>query len=278
MKRSTLLTLLFFITPPVFAEFLQMDIQQFQGQYRAPSGEGSASRFQIPEQLENAQNINLSIEKTETGYTLVTPSSRYDWGDVPDLLMDVNALRWNGVNVSGATKRFMTNFSSLFIERESSHMSLKSFLLDCQMTTQSHEDFVETLLESCINGVGTARLNEFQKNDKTIEGHQLMMNFLMAITPHEIAPLSETKIEEINLKINRQSFEASLKTKVVINTTVKMSGAVFYEQDKSQIRLRLDKAKAGFLNVHSQIFEQLEKAQSEKLIVQKPWVTIILSK
>lgn len=278
MKRSTLLTLLCFITTPVLAEFQEINIQKFQGQYRSPSGDGSASVFQLPAQAEYSKNVSLTIEQNETGYILTTPSSQYDWQDVPEILMSVDEVQWNGLNVSGKTQQFMTNFSAITIKRESSDMSLKNFLLDCRLTAQAHEEFIETLLESCLNGQGTARLDEFQKNDKSLMSNQLLRNFLMAVTPYEIAPLGDTKVEEINLKVSRQAFEASLKTKVVFNTTVKMSGAVFYEQDKSQIRLRLDKAKAGFINVHSQIFEQLEKNQSETLIVQKPWVTIILSK
>jgi hypothetical protein len=278
MKKSLLLFSLYFFTTPVVAELSNINIENFRGEFISPSGSGIAQRFEVPNSSQSNQlkNVQILIEKTESGYTLRSPDNFYQWEDAPSLLMDLELANWNGITVKSQARRFETSATSLVIQRQKNQLSFRNFLVDCRLSSNAHDDFTKTLLEACLNGQSLAKLRSFQKVDKSFEGSSLLNDLLMAVTNVEIAPLSETTVENIDLKINRQAFEASLSTKVVFNTTVKVNGMVYYENDQNRIRLRLDRARAGFINVLSQVFEQLEKNQSAKLIVQRPWVTIIL--
>lgn len=279
MKVYALLLSLTVSITSSLAELPDLSIDQFQGDYRSPSGSGFADTFNLPapDGFAQSKNITIRIEKTQTGYNLTTPDHLYDWSDAPSVLMDLETAQWSGVKVSSYTQEFLTAADSLSLNDKTQQLSFNDFFLNCKLITPSHSTFTHTLLEACLNGQTSLKLKYFKKFDKTKGAPSLYQDLMMALTPYEIAPLAETLVENVGLSIKDQSFKAELTTKVVFNTTVKMNGKIYYQNEKNQIRLRLDSARAGFLNVLSKVFDQLEKNQSEKLIVQRPWVTIILS-
>lgn len=279
MKKCAFLLSLSLTLTTAFAELPRIDIDQFRGDYRSPAGSGIAQRFDVPgfAHSKALKNISIGIEKTQTGYNMTTPDHFFEWSDAPSLLMNLESAQWSAIGVKSSPQSFVTKAQSLNLNREKDQINFRNFLLDCKLTKPSHPSFSQTFLEACLNGQSRATLTSFQKTDKSATTSKLLQDLMMAVTPYEIAPLSQTTVDDVEIKINRQSFEAQLTTKVVFNTTVKLDGMVYYENDQNRIRLRLDKAKAGFLNVLSKVFEQLEKNQSDKLIVQRPWVTIILA-
>lgn len=273
MKKSLLLWSIYFFTTPTIAELPQIHIDNFRGEFSSPSGRGLANRFDLPAPEKNAE---ILIEKTENGYTLATSDNLYEWSDVPSTLLDLYQASWSAINLRSQPQRFETSAAQITLNSEKENLLLRNLSLDCRLTNRAHPEFTQTLLEACLNGQGSAKLRLFQKVDKSLNSSSLFTDLLMAVTPYEIAPQSDTTIDNVDIKINRQAIEASLTTKVVFNTTIKLNGMIYYENDQKRIRLRIDRARAGILNVLSQIFEQLEKNQSETLIVQRPWVTIIL--
>ena len=51
---------------------------------------------------------------------------------------------------------------------------------------------------------------------------------------------------------------------------IKGNGKTYYENN--QIRIRIDKAKVGFINVRGRLFKELEKLESDKVQVNEPWI------
>ena len=85
----------------------------------------------------------------------------------------------------------------------------------------------------------------------------------------------DTTVESLQLNITNNKFKGSVKVNVGVSATVKFEGLVEYSKAEKKTSIRLDKAKASFLDVRGKIFDELEEAQSESFIVERPWIYIL---
>lgn len=79
-------------------------------------------------------------------------------------------------------------------------------------------------------------------------------------------------MNNINVWANSNTLEFSLKNKVWI----KGNGAIFFDKDTQQVRIRVDKAKTGFLNITGKFFREIKAMENDFLKVERPWITIDL--
>lgn len=260
------------------ADFKNIRVTNFQGTYSSPQGSGSADEFLIPSEQEHNSPLYSEIEifKGNENFQISIDSQDFLWEDVPSVLLEMQSLNWSDIDFNTASKRVSLEVQSLRGVTDQKTVSLSRANANCSHSGEGHQSFVENLLESCLNGTGRLRVASFNNEDKSsLLNKSELTEFIQALHGlDDKAPSTQQELEDIELDIRNNSFEARLKTKIIFNTTVKAEGKSYFDSDEKVIRLRIDKAKAGFLNVTDKVFEELEKKQGEKLRVERPWVFV----
>ncbi len=252
-------------------------ITNFTGAYEAPSGTGTATRFTIPVSDEFTNNLTIKIEKISGGYNLILPDQEREWLDPPSALDDVVIARWNGINLSKTATQVNLSGTTLQTVGRAQNLNLKNLSLKCVLDS-SNTDEVNQLMQGCLNKEGTLRLSFVE----LVKHKSDFLNELMAIVEvlvggDDFTTQSTTLFENIELDIKGDSFTGQIKTKAGITATVKLNGYIRYEEGSQQVRIRIDRARAGILNVIGILFDELTKLESESMVVQRPWVTINLA-
>lgn len=271
----------FFTTSIIFslsvqAQFLPLEITNLTGSYQDPVGSAKADQFNIPSSNSTFQQVNIDIFKGNQSYELSVDGEQYLWQDVPQQLMGLESGQWNDINLLSQNKRIELSIDLFRVQTSSTLSALKRASAFCNLSAQVHKSFTDNLLEACLNSRGRLRVDQFSTNsDKNLGQDQLIFTILDSLQGTTLKnPSTQRDVDEIKLDVASNDFELSLSTKVVFNTTVKVEGKSYFEKDKGQIRLRIDKAKAGFLNVKNKLFEALEDSESDKITVNRPWVTL----
>jgi|GEM_PF-5807341 len=283
IKNNVGLTALVFITAfTAHADFKNIRISNFQGQYLSPQGSGKAEEFTIPT-VSNANNplySEIKIFKGNENFQLSIDQHDFLWEDVPSSLLEMQTLNWSNIDFNTAPKRISLSIQSLQGVSESKKISLSRATASCSHKGETHEDFVDNLLESCLNGSARLRIASFNNEDKSdFLNKSKLTQFIHVLQGiNDKAPSVQQELEDVEVNISNHSFEARLKTKVVINATIKAEGRTYFDSEKQIARIRIDKVKASFFNITDKVFEELEKKQGPGLKVDRPWVYVYLEK
>ena len=252
-------------------------ITNFTGAYEAPSGAGTATRFTIPISDEFTNNLTIQIEKIAGGYSLRLPDQEREWLDPPSALDDVVIARWNGINLSKTVTQVNLSGTTLQTVGHAQNLNLKNLSLKCALDNSSPDE-VNQLIQGCLNKEGSLRLGflELVKH-KSDFLNELMSVVEVLVAGNDFTAQSTTLFENIELDIKGDNFTGQIKTKAGITATVKLNGYIRYEEGSQQVRIRIDRARAGILNVMGILFDELTKLQSDSMVVERPWVTINLA-
>ncbi len=232
----------------------------FSGHYDAPNGQGTATQFDLPGQDKNT--IEVRVEARGEGYVLTTPDGEWEWSEPASWVKDLQQAQWNSVDVvlQGPSQRAAIN--ALNAEHGDKNIILKSLSANCSGSVE--------LIESCLNGTGRIRLGQLEyKSDKAYDQTRDILHAL------NFAAKGNTTVKNLALDISSGKFNGEITANVGISATVKFSGLISYDVASKKVSIRLDKAKASFLDVRGKIFDELEDVQSESLVVERPWIYIL---
>jgi hypothetical protein len=228
-----------------FADFPESNIQEFQGSYNSPSGTAKANRFSFTG-VDFGENPEFSVEKQAGVFFLETPNESLQIEGLPEMISELQELRWNGVSLKTVPGSIDLDLLNITGSAPDNSLLINDLKLDCQHGVVQGE-LMEEILDSCLNtnGVFTLKLVKTTKEGKT------------------------DKIE--NIWLSTKDTKMSFKLKAA-GATIKGRGATFYEANT--VKIRIDKAKAGFFNVRGKLFKELKKMESENISVNLPWIEI----
>lgn len=250
--KSILLMAAILMSFTVSAEFDQGLISDFTGEYTEPSGTANADIFKYGH-LDYA-DVDFSVEKQAGSLYLEAFGESHEFENIPQMIEDLDYLNWNDISLDSTASEISLNIDSLsghaLIENVKKAMNLKSLAAHCKNKESNEErTYVEELLDSCLNKYGKVTLGSFTMiNDG-----------------------KETVLSKGSITANNNSLSLKVKLKA---GTVKGSGNVYYENDR--IRIKVSKVKFGIFNITKKVFKELEKMDNEKIIVNKPWIEILL--
>lgn len=246
------------------ANALELSITGFSGQYDAPNGQGTATQFSLPTQ--DKELVNVSVEARGEGYVLTTPEGEWVWAEPSAWVKDLKTASWTNVDVvlGGTSQR--AAIGSLNGVHEDKRVVINNLAASCSGAAE--------LIESCLNGTGSIRLGKVQyvsalRSDTYSEVLRALARAL------ELPTRSDTTVEDLKLDIRSNKFRGEVSIDAGISATVKFEGLVSYSKEEGKTAIRLDKAKALFLDVRGKIFDELEEIQSETLVVERPWIYIL---
>lgn len=243
-----------------------LTITGFSGQYDAPNGQGSATQFDLPS-LES-EAIEILVEGRGEGYVLTTPDGQWEWENPSAWVKGLKSAQWSNVDVVLGDSSQRAAIGSLQGVHEDKSVNVQSLSASCSGAAD--------LIESCLNGQGSIRLGAV--NYVSALRQDTYRDVLQALARALEVPAraSELSVQNLKLDVANKKFKGEVSIKASISATVKFEGLISYSTEDKKIAIRLDKAKALFLDVRGKIFDELEKVQSESLEVRRPWIYITL--
>lgn len=237
--RALGLMLLVTFSMGAFAQIPTINVENFKANYVQPRGEASADTF-IFEGEDYGKSFELDIQAG--GLILTTEYEQFRLDGLPAQVSEWKNLTVNKIDLK-------TNENSIFLRSDRIEYKdskdkegyVSSIKVDCETTSKS---VIDSALDMCLNN---------------------KMTFYVPF-------IGGVSLNNINIWTNNNKLNFSLKNGVWI----KGNGAVFYEEAKKLIRVRIDKAKTGFINVTGRVFGELKALENDFIKVNRPWVEISL--
>ncbi|MCO4753728.1 MAG: hypothetical protein KC478_04565 [Bacteriovoracaceae bacterium] len=241
-KLPYILVLMICFAQQANAALPSIEVSNFRADYLSPEGSAQADVF-VYEGDDYGADAQFNLYQQAGDFVLVSEREEFRVGPVPEQIYN-----WKSVSLKRVDLVSTPNSVSLKSERieyvsdkgEAGYVSG----VEIQCENPSKNDIVETVLDLCINK---------------------KMDFYLPF-------IGGVGFNNINIWTNNNKFDFSLKNKIWI----KGYGEVFYYPSEGLIKLRLDKARAGILNVTGRVFSELEKLENNYLKVNRPWVEITL--
>lgn len=223
-----------------------VQIKNFNATYDEPSGLGSVDYLKIKELYNFENKTEFGLEKQASKIILSLPQEDIEIEGIPEFIHTLKYL--DVVKLKSLIKE---NSIDISFDKFSGNTTDMSVGID-QLSLSCFNDTIgeSLVLDNCINGT-----SKFE------------IEYLLYKTE------KETKIQNLSFNIKDNSFNINLKTK---GQNIKGNGSITFNKREMQIVIKIDKVKAGFISVKGMVFKELKKIESDKVIVDKPWVTINL--
>lgn len=251
----------------------QGKLNNLSAKYQSPSGTGKAAYINFQD-FGEYRNADLEVENYNGLLIFNLRDENEDKSFELDLstfgITDADSINLNQLNFSNDAKRINLNINSANAKAEDKSTSFSGASINCHRD-KVFEDITDDLLSACLKNSSLSISNLNIRSGKS--------EFVSIVTNEydEVEILgSAIKLDYLKLNINGHNFKGETKGDVTKNVKVKFEGQTHYFQDKRQVRVKISKAKAGFISVKGTIFKELKKAQSDNLRVNEPYIYINL--
>lgn len=246
MKRILLITLCF-ATQIAFSQTAlpTISIKNFTGSYADPEGSATADYF-LYEETEFKTNSEFLMFKQAGVFFLKTPDDEIELDKMPEQINELRDLSFSGINIETNSKLISVSIPKLRGTTVDKKVELENFSLTCSGDF-SDSEAKEAVLDICFNKKGSVDLDKFDSGKD-------QMRYL--------------SVDVVNNKLN---FRAK-----VSGVTAKGWGTSQYIASENKIVLKINKVKVGILNVTGKFFGELSKQENESVIVNRPYIEILL--
>lgn len=267
---KTLLVSLF-MTSMAWGQVSQVNIKNFNFNYQAPQGDGTADSFSYQQKVVDAQKVH--VEKIGEDFKILlegVENQELTFKDAPDLMKNAEVMKLSAFNLSFANTVSLTMASAIFNSPDK-NIDLKNLNLACDRIS-TFPEVMDQLISGCIQKMS------LKTSGLATDGESGLDQALMkAIDETHDEVLGGVSIKNLNLKVNGGKFELSADVKAQISGTAKGTGTIKYEAAAKKLTVKVSEVKFGFLDVTSQVFDELKKQESATLKVSKPYIYITIN-
>lgn len=252
-----------------------LQVSGFRGSYSNDQGSAFAEKWNLPQRTP-ANQVNFAVYKEESQFRFTDNSSEYIWEDAPEFLLELEEMNWDQAAAKSGTRTLEATVSQFFGRHPQHTLTLKGLSLSCQGTSKS---ILHEAIGSCLNKghLGFDLLETKSQTSFQFGLYSLLPQELIGLRPSPMAQ-SELKLENLEFKINRGSFNLSVRAHLDIRLNLKAGGKIKFQAGTTptsgELELRIDKVKAGFLTVTGKVFDELEKINDPNIRVARPFVYI----
>lgn len=229
-------------TLSLFAQDFVGSIRNFNLNYSQPSGRGSSDYLSI-DNIVYDQRTEYEVELQAGSLILTTPDNMIQIDELPSSIVDVDSLLISALNMTSDSSQIHLGMNKLHGATSKDNQEINNFSLHCQKQLFG-STFNETVLHSCLNISGSLRVKKYVQKGKT--------------------QFTDLKLNTTNTKMKFEIKTQGLKAKG--------KGRTFYQNN--MIRIKIEKANVGPINVKGKLFDALKKMRSPSFRVNKPWIEI----
>lgn len=257
------------LSSTAFAQVSKVDIKNFNFNYSAPLGEGTADSFSYEKSVNEAQKVK--VEKVNGEFKIVlegVENQELSFKDAPSLINDAETISLRAFNLSFADRFGITISSGVFKSSDKS-VDLNNFNLACDRTA-AFPEVMDQLIAGCIQ-----KMN-FKAGGFSSSGEGFDQAFMKGLDASHDEVKAALGVKNVDFKVTGGKFEMAAEIKAQISGKVKGSGTVKYEQAAKKLTVKVSEIKFGILDVTSQVFDELKKQESDSIKVSKPYVYITI--
>lgn len=266
--KTLILSLL--ITTTTWAQVSQVNVKNFNFNYQAPQGDGTAETFSYQQKVDEAQKVH--VEKIGEDFKILlegVENRELTLKNAPDLIKDAQEMKLSAFNLSLAETATLSMTSAFFNSPDKS-IDLKNFNLACDRVS-TFPEVMDQVISGCIQKMS------LKTSGLSTDGESgLDQAFMKAIDERHDEMLGGVSIKNLNFKVTAGKFELSADIKAQISGTAKGSGTIKYEAGAKKLTVKISEVKFGFLDVTSKIFDELKKQENATLKVNRPYVYLTL--
>lgn len=131
---------------------------------------------------------------------------------------------------------------------------------NCHVESNSQTEFQKFLINTCTTN-STLNVAEFKQNkNKFIEN-------VLGLKSN-----GETRLTNLNLQVSNHNLRLQVKVHASLTVTAKIEGHIEYRGGSNEIAVRIDKARASFLNIKDKLFEEVEQMNEPSIRVERPYI------
>jgi hypothetical protein len=254
-----------FFSGLVNAQSIQVKVSDFNFTYQDPYGEGSATSFSRSFQGEAVQ---VKVEKSAKDFLLSTSGAEnqeFTFRNAPSFMTDAETMSVKGFNLNFGSALSMSLQSGRFLSHEDS-LKLDGLSLSCSRDI-THKDDMDQLIMGCVNQM-TLKSSRFS-SESVKSG---IVDILTSAFRGATGTKADVGVSSLELKTQKGKYNLEADVKAQISGKVKSNGNMNYDPATGKMILKISEVKFGFINITGKVFDELEKNESEKLKVKKPYV------
>lgn len=235
----------------VFAQLPMGNVSNFSGEYNEPSGVASSDLFKVGN-VEYLVPTTYQVERQADKIFLEVNGESFEFDQFPVSTNDLSTLEWEGFNFDGDGNDLELSLGVLKGDSQDKEnaIDIKKLLVRCSKTPGFIDERTQDeLLDACLNKKGKLSFRRFYV---TTKGKRSGFSGLSM----------STNSNKLKFRMARRGPDAT------------GNGEIFYTKDS--IKIKINKVKAGPFSVTGTFFKEIRKQANEKLIVNRPWIEIIL--
>lgn len=225
------------------------EIKNFTGEYLDPHGTANSETFNF-DKYQFGNNVKFAVHKQAGSLFLETPEETIEVEAIPDLILDLNTVKWDNISLASTKSNLSLNIDSLGGVSSDKYLQLDQLRINCSKSNYN-STAMDEILDSCLNKEASISLDNIQINTQK----------------------ANTTIS--NLRLNSKNNKMSYQIKAS-GYNIKGHGETYFE--KNLVRIKISTAKVGFLNVRGKFFSELRKMESATIRVNEPWIEIDLNR
>lgn len=257
-----------------FADDLKLGIEQFNFEYQTPHGLGTAASFSHNMKSLNEEGLKIEVEKIDEVFKFhVSGSENQDLElkDAPSFIQEAESMKVENLNFKLEDSLALSLIRGQFISKNDD-LDLENFTLNCSKD-HSLTLLEDQLISGCIQAM-VLKSNSFSSESRD-KGH-LVSALNRAFLKSLGADKANLGIKKLELLSTGGKFNLSAEVKAQVSGKAKGKGTFSYDPTAKKLTVKIDEVKFGILNVTSMVFDELKKSETEKLIVSKPYVYLLL--
>ena len=239
-------------------------INNLEANYQSPTGRGHATAVSLAG-FGNYESPNFEVDNAG-GVLIFTVEDNSFEIDLSSLSgKDVDRLSIQAMNYIYNQEKLQASFNSFSANSQDFASQVNHLQLSC-LKSKDLSNPLDDLLISCLSqaGLRVQRLN--------FRGSSAIFSDLV----ENSFTTEEVEIEKLEVSVNNSRLKAKFKGNISKGITVKIEGSTSYSTTDKKITLRIDKAKAGFINIRNNLFDEFKKMENENIEVRKPYIFITI--
>ncbi len=265
-----ILLALLMLSPFAQAQISKGEIKNFNFKYQTPMGDGTADSFSYQAKYDPTQNVHVEKVGEEFKIHLEGVENQdLSFKNPPSLIKEAESIQLSAFNLDFQERAILTMSSGSF-QSPDKEIDFKNFNLACDRIS-TFPEIMDQVLSGCIQ-----KMNLKVGGFSSMGAEGIENALLMAMDQKHDEFKSSVSIKNVDFKVNGGKFQFAVDVKAQISGTVTGSGSVKYEVPLKKVTVKVSEIKFGFLDLTSQVFDQLKKQETASMKVSKPYIYLTI--
>lgn len=265
------------------ADFNYVLVEDFNINYNDPIGDASVSRILFPSG--NFEWTTPQVLKiTKAGADLVLDNGRQNFviANAPEFVMSVSKFEVANLNFTAEKTDLSFSFDKFYLFAPEMDNLIDKFRFDCKEgNNRGHYTFFDKIFEGCLTNstLTSSKVTMIYRDTKSVQMNlfRALVNSVNLVSGGKLEKEESSHVmENIKFRMKNHALTMEMLMHAQISGTVRMGGEGRFEQDKQRFSIRLDRATFGWFDIREEVFGELGKDTSGKIIVERPYIYVKL--